>query len=138
MTHVGGVCSLSPYYSRVRRINNLSSITIIRQFPRPVIRYISALEYTDSVHKANALQKEQCVKFNSTYLRRKGLTNCTDNIFLNGVLYGFFFLPKNTWDQEPKFKTVEQDGQLMFVKTKDTAKAFHVSVAIYCQKHPEM
>lgn len=49
-----------------------------------------------------------------------------------------FFSSQNTWDQEPKFKTVEQDGQLMFVKTKDTAKAFHVSVAIYCQKHPEM
>lgn len=55
-------------------------------------------------------------------------------------------MPKNTWDQEPKFKTVEQDGQLMFVKTNDTAKiktlsqwteAFHVFVAIYCQKHPE-
>lgn len=85
MTHVGGVCFLPPYYSRVRRINNLSSITIIRQLPRPVTRYISALEYTDRVHKANALLKEQCAKFNSTYLRQKGFTNCTDNIFLDGV-----------------------------------------------------
>lgn len=57
-------------------------------------------------------------------------------------------MPKNTWDrdQETKLKNVEQNGQLMFVKTNDTAKiktlprwteAFHVFVAIYCQKHPE-
>lgn len=76
---------LIAWLTRVRRINNLSSITIIRLLPRPVTRYISALEYTDRVLKANALLKEQCAEFNFTYWRLKGFTNCTDNIFLDGV-----------------------------------------------------
>lgn len=70
----------------------------------------------------------------------------TAKIFANEYVKLVSLLPKNAWDQEPKFKTVEQDGQLIFVKTNDQAKiktlsqwteAFHVFVAIYCQKHPE-
>lgn len=43
---------------RVRRINNLLLIIIIRLFFRFVICYISVLEYMDRVFKVNVLLKE--------------------------------------------------------------------------------
>lgn len=55
-------------------------------------------------------------------------------------------LLKPTLSEEPKFKSVEQNGQLMFIKTNNTLviktisqwmEAFLVFVGIYCQKYPE-
>ncbi|XP_056003250.1 uncharacterized protein LOC130049507 [Ostrea edulis] len=54
-------------------------------------------------------------------------------------------LPKSSNEQEPKFKSVEKDGQLVFVKTNDTnqiksiaqwMEVFHVFVALHCTKYP--
>lgn len=55
-------------------------------------------------------------------------------------------IPKSSFEQEPKFKSVEKDGQLIFIKSNDTSQiktiaqwmeAFHVFVAIYCIKYPD-
>ena len=55
-------------------------------------------------------------------------------------------LPKSVFDDDDdKLKSVEKDGQLMFVRSTDCGKipnisvwleAFHVFVAIYCSKFP--
>lgn len=54
-------------------------------------------------------------------------------------------LPKSPFDQDEKFKSIEKDGQLVFVRTTETGQiksittwlqAFHVFVAIYCSNHP--
>ena len=54
-------------------------------------------------------------------------------------------LPKSGFEQDDKFKSIERDGQLIFVKSPDYGhirtigkwtEAFHVFVSIYCSKNP--
>ena len=66
-------------------------------------------------------------------------------IFANEYVKLASLLPKSNYEQEPKFKSVEKDGQLVFIKSNDTnqiksiaqwMEAFHVFVALHCTKYP--
>ncbi|XP_061175344.1 uncharacterized protein LOC133184330 [Saccostrea echinata] len=67
-------------------------------------------------------------------------------IFANEYIKLATLIPKSNFEQEPKFKSVEKDGQLVFIKSNDTCQiktiaqwmeAFHVFVALHCSKYPE-
>ena len=66
-------------------------------------------------------------------------------IFANEYVKLASLLPKSNFEQEPKFKSVEKDGQVVFIKSNDTnqiksiaqwMEAFHVFVALHCTKYP--
>ncbi|XP_048740487.2 uncharacterized protein LOC125654522 [Ostrea edulis] len=72
-------------------------------------------------------------------------TKIKAKIFANEYVKMASLLPKSSIEQEPKFKSVEKDGQLVFVQTNDTnqiksiaqwMEAFHVFVALHCTKYP--
>lgn len=66
-------------------------------------------------------------------------------IFANKFVKFASLLPKSPSNADEKFKSIEKDGQLLFIKSADAGQiknittwlqAFHVFVAIYCSNHP--
>lgn len=67
-------------------------------------------------------------------------------IYANEYIKLASLIPKSNFEQEPKFKSVEKDGQLVFIRASENGciktfpqwtEAFHVFVAIYCTKYPD-
>ncbi|XP_052696174.1 uncharacterized protein LOC128174739 [Crassostrea angulata] len=72
-------------------------------------------------------------------------TKIKAKIYANEYIKLASLIPKSSFEQEPKFKSVEKDGQLVFIKAIDNGciktlpqwtEAFHVFVAIHCTKYP--
>lgn len=66
--------------------------------------------------------------------------------YANGYIKLASLIPKSSFEQEPKFKSVEKDGQLVFIKAIDNGciktlpqwtEDFHVFVAKHCTKYPD-
>lgn len=73
-------------------------------------------------------------------------TKIKAKIYANEYIKLASLIPKSSFEQEPKFKSVEKDGQLVFIKAIDNGciktlpqwtEAFHVFVAIHCTKYPD-
>lgn len=66
-------------------------------------------------------------------------------IYANEFVKFASLLPKSPFDADEKFKSIEKDGQLLFIKSTEAGQirnlttwlqAFNVFVAIYCSNHP--
>lgn len=72
-------------------------------------------------------------------------TKIKAKIFANEFVKFASLLPKSPFDADGKFKSIEKDGQLLFIKSTEAGQirnlttwlqAFHVFVAIYYLNHP--
>jgi hypothetical protein len=79
------IYGLISFVTLLKRQHNLRSVTIIRLLPRQRTRHVNARTYNSLVIKANTLLKELCVGAGINYWRLRGFTNCSDNIFVDGV-----------------------------------------------------